>query len=109
MRYILLKKYYYIPSDNKRAAFTVQFKHTSVTGETYYLAHSCDNGEEVWLYKDAIEYTERGKKHKIVSAYEVPYNYNQPHISLNPYEYVWGGEVRDKRARSMCARPYFNR
>ena len=104
-----MKKYYYIPSENKQVTFTIQFKHNTVDGETCYLAHSCDNGEEAWLYKDAIEFTERGKKHHIVAAYEVPYTYNQPQISLNPYQYVWGGEVRDKRAHSMYARPYFNR
>ena len=89
-----MKKYYYIPSENKSVSFTIQFKHKTLSGETYYLAYSCDNGEEVWLYKDAIEYTERGKKHQIVDAYEVPYTYNQPCISLNPYQYL---EWRSKR------------
>ena len=102
-----MKKYYYIPSENKQIAFTIQFKHTTRGGETCYLAHSCINGEEAWLYKDAIEYTERGKKHQIVEAYEVPMPVDQ--ISITPNDYVWGGEVRDKRAHSMCARPYLNR
>ena len=40
--------------------------------------------------------------------------YEHPHsasasIQLNPYQYVWGGQVRDKRSNSMAARPFFSR
>lgn len=28
-------------------------------------------------------------------------------FQLNPYQYVWGGQVRDRRSNSMAARPFF--
>lgn len=29
--------------------------------------------------------------------------------SFNPYTYMWGGEIRDRRSNSMAARPYFRK
>lgn len=34
---------------------------------------------------------------------------NTPSVGLAPFQYVWGGQVRDSRANSMAARPYFRR
>lgn len=28
-------------------------------------------------------------------------------LVTNPNQYIWGGEVRDKRIRSMTARPFY--
>lgn len=28
---------------------------------------------------------------------------------ISPWQYVWGGQIRDSRANSMCARPYYRR
>ena len=98
-----MKKHYYIIPENKVESFTVQCASKISDGEVCYLANSCTTGEEVWLYKDTVEYTK--PKRKIVSAYEV----KTPIQGLTPNEYFWGGEIRDKRTRSMCARPYFSR
>ena len=37
------------------------------------------------------------------------YTHKETEISFYPGQYVWGGEVRDSRTNSMCARPYFKR
>lgn len=97
------KKYYYIISRNAIEAFDIECE-SKACGEVCYLAKSCSTSEEVWLYKDCIEYTK--KPHKILRAYEVNKSNT---ISLSPYEYIWGGQIRDKRANSMCALPYFRR
>lgn len=102
------KKYYYIISKNTVEAFDIECE-SKVNGDVCYLAKSCLTSEEVWLYKDHIEFVKgrSNRSHKILSAYEVK-NPNQTR-SLTPYEYIWGGQIRDKRANSMCARPYFRR
>lgn len=37
------------------------------------------------------------------------YVHNETSIQLTPYQYMWGGQIRDKRTNSMVARPYFKR
>lgn len=73
-----------------------------------YLAKDSNTDEEVWLFKDAIEYA---KSHKIIYAYEVSESiaktFSNASVQLSSNDYVWGGEIRDKRRNSMCARPYF--
>lgn len=98
-----MMKYYFIPSENKVESFSIQCESKLSNGNVCYLANLYSTGEEVWLYKDAIEYT-KCRNHKIIPAYEV----DKP-LSLTPYEYFWGGQIRDKRTNSMCARPYFRR
>lgn len=100
------RKYYYIISKNTVEAFDIECE-SKTHGDVCYLAKSCSTGEEVWIYKDCIEYTAKSRvkrSRNILPAYEV-----QTPQSLTPYEYYWGGEIRDKRAHSMCARPYFHR
>lgn len=99
-----MKKYYYIQSENKIESFIIQCSSKMSDGRTCYLGNSYSTGEEVCLYPDFIEYTEHKPKHKIVPAYEV----KQP-AGLTSNKYIWGGEIRDKRTHSMCARPYFHR
>lgn len=99
------KKYYYIFSENMTEAFDIECE-SKAHGEVCYLAKSCRTGEEVWLYKDCIEYTKGKRPHKILRAYEVK---NPPSSGFPPDVYVWGGQIRDKYRNSMCARPYFRR
>lgn len=52
-------------------------------------------------------------KYKACSAcpcdkYKVP-KLDKPSVGLAPFQYVWGGQVRDARINSMAARPYFRR
>lgn len=101
-----MKKYYYIPEENKTIGFIIQCSSKLSDGKLCYLANSMDNGEEVWLFDNAIEFC--GKPHKIIYAYEIETTVFNT-CSLRANEYVWGGEVRDKRANSMCARPYYPR
>ena len=104
-------KYYYIPSNNKVMKFVIQAKSSSSSGEPCYLATDVLTGNDVWLYKDCIEFCNSNKpdkraKHTIVPAYES----KTDTIGIQrPYQYIWGGQIRDSRDRSMCARPYFNR
>ena len=69
-------------------------------GDTYYLAVNTKTNEEAWLTSHSVSYD---KDHKMLSAVEVS------ETKLNPYQYVWGGEIRDKRNNSMCPRPFFRR
>ena len=100
---------YYIPSENKIMKFVIQAESKTSNGDICYLATDTVTGNDVWLYKDAIEFCNTNKpnpriKHTIVSGYETKFSTVNP---FSPYEYVWGGQVRNKRANSMCARPYF--
>lgn len=95
------KKYYYIISKNLVEAFDIECE-SKVHGDICYLAKSCSTGEQVWIYKDCIEYTKR--PHKILPAYEVK---NPSSSLLPPNTYFWGGQLRDKRVSSMCARTYY--
>ena len=99
-----MKKYYYIPSQNKTVSFSVHCESKTQDGKVCYLANDMTSNDEVWLYSDCIEYCKKGNNNNLLYAYEVP----EP-VNLNPWQYVWGGEIRDKRDRSLCARPYFNR
>lgn len=104
-------KYYYIPSNNKVMKFVIQAKCSTSSGEPCYLATDVLTGNDVWLYKDCIEFCNSNKpdkraNHTIVPAHES----KSDTIGIQrPYQYIWGGQVRDSRVRSMCARPYFNR
>lgn len=69
-------------------------------GNVYYLAVDTKTNEEAWLASNSVSYT---KDHKILPAVEVS------EIQFDPYQYVWGGEIRDKRSNSMCPRPFFRR
>jgi hypothetical protein len=102
------KKYYYIISKNLVEAFDIECE-SKVHGDICYLAKSCSTGEQVWIYKDCIEYIKgkRKRAHNTLPAYEVKNPIQSQ--GLAPYKYYWGGEIRDKRAHSMCARPYFPR
>lgn len=102
-------KYYYIPSKNIVMGFRIKCESKSSDGSICYLANSISTGEECWLYEDAIEFcgpnsNRRARKHRILYGYET----SKPD-GLNPYQYVWGGQIRDSRSRSMCARPYFRK
>ena len=101
-----MKKYYYIPEENKTIGFTIQCRSKTSDGKSFYIAHSTITGEEVWLFDNAIEFCERKKYSRTIYAYEVQ---TPPSGTLSINQYVWGGEVRDKRANSMCARPYYPR
>ena len=68
------------------------------------------DGNDVFIYTDGtIEICERPgnrhrrshNKHKIFTGHLVT------NMSLNPYQYIHAGEIRDKRSHSMCARPFF--
>lgn len=103
-------KYYYIPSNNKVMKFIIRAESKLDNGEVCYLATDVATGNDVWLYKDCIEFCNSNKpnpkiKHTIVPAHET--KQNSIGIQFNPNEYIWGVEVRDKRTHSMCARPYF--
>lgn len=98
-----MKKTYHIRSENRTETFTI----IAECNDGSALAKD-SHGREVWLFKDAIEYN-GCHPHNIVSAYEVPYIENpaHPELPIGPHQYVYAGQIRDKRDRSMCARPYF--
>lgn len=102
-------KYYYIPSNNKIMKFVIHAESKLNFGEICYLATDVLTGNNVWLYKDCIEFCNSNKpnrniKHTVVPAYETKTNT----VGIQrPYQYIWGSQIRDSRDRSMCARPYF--
>ena len=98
-----MKKTYYIISENRTETFTI----IAECNDGSALAEDL-HGKEVWLFRDAIEYN-GPHPHRIVSAYEVPYIETpmHPELPIGPHQYVHAGQIRDKRYRSMCARPYF--
>lgn len=103
-------KYYYIYSANKVMKFIVQAESKLANGEVCYLATDVTTGNDVWLYKNFIEFcNSKGPnpriKHTIVQAYET--KPNNSGYQFNPYQYMWGQQILDKRTHSMSARPYF--
>lgn len=94
-----MKKYYRIINENKVECFTIKAIDNNCD-QVCYLATSDSTGEEVWLYRDAIEYIGRHKPNKIVSARDVTHEYEKyekpEQVLLYPGQYIWGGEIRSK-------------
>lgn len=66
---------------------------------TIWFGKCRENGKTAWLDSQGIQF--EGERR--FEATEI----KKSEIRLNPYQYIWGGKVRDKRHNSMCARPFF--
>lgn len=62
------------------------------------------NARDVFIYTDGHIEIVMPKNKKPNKVYKARLLTNE---SLNPYQYIHAGEIRDKRTYSMCARPYY--